>query len=154
MRWSRRSARSPPAPLRETINLSPTVRAYGPPTPVWAAHNIQLVAICVDRRLDDLAIDPDHLPGHHRRYTKVSELDASVLVREDVGAFDVSVDDTLRVQVDEPLEDLLANVSFDPEYAESACLRDVHCDQVFRDLAILLEDLLQRAVLAVSAGAK
>lgn len=41
-----------------------------------------------------------------RRDTEVGELDAAVLIRQDVGSLDVAVDDSLLVQVNETLEDL------------------------------------------------
>lgn len=43
---------------------------------------------------------------HHGRYPEIRQLYGAVFVCEDVGAFDVSVNDTLRVQVDQALQHL------------------------------------------------
>lgn len=45
------------------------------------------------------------------RDSKVSQLDAPVLVGEDIGALDVTVDDTLIVQINQALQDLRNSVS-------------------------------------------
>lgn len=66
------------------------------------------------------------------RDTKVSKLHAPVFVREDVRALDVTVDDTLIVEVHEPFEDL----------------RDIYCNECFRELAEFLANVVQGAVLA------
>ena len=89
-------------------------------TPIWAPNDLVL---------------PN--PGSCRITgdAKVSQLDTTILVREDVGALDVAVYDTLVMEVHEPFEDL----------------RDVHPDKRLRELAKLLADVVERAVLAKSA---
>ena len=67
---------------------------------------------------------------------KVGKLDGAVLGGEDVRALDVAVDDALVVEVYEAVEDL----------------RDVDRDEVLGELAEALADVVQRAVLAESAG--
>ena len=66
------------------------------------------------------------------RNAEIRKLDTPVLVRQDVGPLDVTVDDTLVVEVDETFEDL----------------GDVNCDQVFGKLAEALENSMERAVFA------
>lgn len=66
------------------------------------------------------------------RDTKVRQLHLSVLVREDVRALDVAVDNTLIVEIHESFEDL----------------RDIHCHEPFRELAKFLAYVVQGAVLA------
>ena len=60
-------------------------------TPVWTAYDF-VVAPCAGRR--------------GTCDTKVCQLDASVLVREDVRTFDISVDDISLMEVIQPEEDL------------------------------------------------
>lgn len=69
------------------------------------------------------------------RDTKVGELDGSIFRRQDVGALDVSVDDTLIVQILQTLQDL----------------GHVHADQVLWELAVGFADGMQRAILAIPA---
>ena len=96
------------------------------------------------RELDDLRGHPvgraDDLgllvwPGEGAcRDAKVGQLDGAILGRQDVGALDVSMDDTLIVQVLQPLQDL----------------GHVHADQVLGELAVGFADGMQRAILAIS----
>ena len=72
--------------------------------------------------------------GRRTRNTEVRELDSTVLVRKEIRTLDVAMDDTLFVQVYEPFEDL----------------RDVHGDEVLRELAKPFDDVVQRAILAES----
>ena len=65
-----------------------------------------------------------HYASRPRGHTEICQLDCAILVREDVGALDVAMDDTLVVEVEETLEDL----------------RDEHGDEVLGELAKLLED--------------
>lgn len=73
-------------------------------TPVRAPHH-RVVSHCACRRA--------------ARDAEVRELDAPVLVRQDVRALDIAMDDTLVVQVHQAFEHL----------------RDVYADQGFRELA-------------------
>jgi len=68
-------------------------------------------------------------------HTKVGKLDGSILGGQNVGALDVSVDDTLVVQVVQALKDL----------------SHVNADQVLRKLSIGLADGVKGAILAVPA---
>ena len=63
---------------------------------------------------------------------EVSELDAAILVGQNIRALDVSVDDTLVVEIDESLENL----------------RNVHSDEGLRELAKLLAYVVEGTVLA------
>ena len=63
---------------------------------------------------------------------EVSELDATILVGQNIRALDVSVDDTLVVEIDESLENL----------------RNVHSDEGLRELAKLLAYVVEGTVLA------
>ena len=89
-------------------------------TPIWATDN-RIVA--------------NSTRSGAARHTKIGELHAPILVREDVRTFDISVDHTLVMEVHEPFEDL----------------RDVHPDKRLRELAKLLADVVERAVLAKPA---
>jgi len=64
---------------------------------------------------------------------EVGELDQALLGGEDVGAFDVAVDDTLLVEVEEAVQDL----------------GHVEGNEVFGELAKVLADAVQRAILTV-----
>ena len=96
------------------------------------------------RELDDLGGHPvrgaDDLgllvgPGEGARAdAKVGQLDGAILGGQDVGAFDVAVDDALVVQVLQALQDL----------------GHVDADQVLGKLAVGFADGMQRAILAIS----
>ena len=86
-------------------------------TPIWATDD-RIVA--------------DGPRSSAARHTKIGELHAPILVREDVRTFDISVDHTLVMEVHEPFEDL----------------RDVHPDKRLRELAKLLADIMEGTVLA------
>lgn len=68
------------------------------------------------------------------RNTKVCQFNLTVLGRQNVGALDIPMDDTLIVEVKETLENLC----------------HVYTDEVFWELAKVLADRVQRAILAVS----
>lgn len=59
--------------------------------------------------------------------TKICEFDASVLVRKDVCALNIAMDDTLIVQVHETLENL----------------RNIDSNQILRKLSKLLANVMQ-----------
>ena len=88
-------------------------------TPVRTADDF-IVATCASRRG---ACD-----------SEVRQLHASVFVRQDIGTFDVAVDNTLVVQVHQTFQNL----------------RDVHGNQWFGKLAEALAYVVQRAILAKS----
>ena len=69
--------------------------------------------------------------------TKISKLDGAVFCGEDIGSFDVTVNDTLVVKILQALEDL----------------GHVHADQIFGELAVCLAYRVKRAILTVSANA-
>lgn len=75
-----------------------------PLTPIRAAHN-SIVSHSPRRRI----------AGH----TKICQFNGAILVRQNVGAFDIAMDDTLVVEVDEPVEDL-GNVDGDEGFREFA----------------------------------
>jgi hypothetical protein len=77
-----------------------------------------------------------HYASRPRSYTEICQLDCAILVGEDVGALDIAMDDTLVVEVEQTLENL----------------RDEHGDEVLRELAKLLEDRVQRSILAEPAA--
>jgi len=95
------------------------------------------------RELNDLRRHPIRCSNNARlvqtrllgSHTEVCQLDIALLGGEDVGALDVSVDDTLLVEVLETAQDL----------------GHVEGDEVFRELAEVLADAVQRSVLAVPA---
>jgi hypothetical protein len=58
--------------------------------------------------------------------TKVSQLDAAILVRKNIRSFDVSVDYTLIVQIHEPLQDL----------------RNIYGHEVLGELSKLFADIM------------
>lgn len=60
-------------------------------------------------------------------YTEVGKFNGSILVREDVGALDISMDDTLVVEIDQSLE----------------YLRYIDCDKVFWEFTESFEDSVQ-----------
>ena len=64
--------------------------------------------------------------GCAARHAKVRKLDASVLVCQDISTFDVSVNHTLVVEVYQAFENL----------------RDVDCDQRFRELSKSFTDVV------------
>lgn len=66
--------------------------------------------------------------------TKIRQLHTTILVREDICALDIAMDDTLVVQIHEPFQDL----------------RDVYTDQCFGELPELLANVVERAILAES----
>lgn len=95
------------------------------------------------RELNDLRRHPIRRSYHTRliqprllcSHTEVGQLYQPLLGCQDVGALDVAVDDTLLVQVQQAVEDL----------------GHVEGDEVFRKLAEVLADAVQRPVLAVPA---
>ena len=83
-------------------------------------------------------IIPDRARSSTTCNAKVSELDATILVGQNVRALDVSVDDTLVVEIDESLENL----------------RNVHSDEGLRELAKLLAYIVEGPVLTEPALGK
>src|SRR4051794_20294770 len=73
--------------------------------PVWGPHDLGLL------------VWPSKRAG---RDAKVSKLDGAVLGRQDVGTLDISVNNTLIVEILQTLEDL----------------RHVHTDEIFRELPV------------------
>jgi hypothetical protein len=65
--------------------------------------------------------------------TEISQLDTTIFVCEDVGAFDVAVYNTLVMQINKPVQNL----------------RDVDRDETLRELAKAFADIVQRAILAI-----
>jgi hypothetical protein len=84
--------------------------------PVWGADDAGLVQA-----------------GLLRRHTKVSQLDEALLGGEDVGALDVTVYDTLLVEVEEAVKDL----------------RHVQGHEVFGELSKVFADGVQGPIFAV-----
>jgi hypothetical protein len=75
---------------------------------------------------------PDHRivrdsSSSRARDTEISQLDTTVLVRQDIRSFDISVDHTLIVQIHEPLQDL----------------RDVNGHEVLGKLSKALADIIK-----------
>ena len=85
------------------------------------------------RAADDLIV-PDGRSRSVTCYTKVRELDASILVRQDIGTLDVAMYDTLVVQIYQTFKDL----------------RNVHADQLLREFSKALADVMERSILAES----
>jgi hypothetical protein len=106
-----------------------------------AAQTPNVRGRCSSRELDDLGRHPIRRtddtrlvqPRLLRSDTKVSQFDESLLCCQDVGTLDVPVDDTLLVQVEEPMK----------------CLGHVESDEVFWELAEVLADAVQRPIFAV-----
>ena len=90
----------------------------GTRTPIWASHYRIVVRSSSGRCITCNA--------------KVCKLHSAVLGREDIRSLDVAMDDTLIMEVDESFQDL----------------RDVDRDEVLRELAESLADVVQRPVLA------
>lgn len=90
--------------------------------PVRGANNLSFLILASSERA--------------RGDTKVGQLDSAVLCGEDVGALDVTMDDTLVVQILEALKNL----------------RHVDAHQVLGKLAVRLAYRVQRAVLTISGG--
>jgi hypothetical protein len=90
-------------------------------TPVWAPY--------------DRIIASGAGGGSITRDAKVGEFDSAIFGRQDVGALDITVDDTLVMEVYKTIENL----------------RYVDGDQVFWELSESLADVVQRAVLAESS---
>jgi hypothetical protein len=65
--------------------------------------------------------------------TKIGQLDTTIFVCEDVGAFDVAMYDTLIMQINKPMQNL----------------RNIDRDETLRELAKALADIVQRAILAI-----
>lgn len=85
-------------------------------TPVWTSN---YGSICSSR-------------GYTTCNTEICEFHSSILVGQDVRTLNISVDDTLVMEVDQPLQNL----------------RNVDCDKVFRELAKFLDDSLKGAIFA------
>lgn len=69
------------------------------------------------------------------RNAEIGQLDGAILGRQDIGSFDVSMDNTLVVQILQTLKDL----------------GHVHTNQVLGKLAISFANGMQRAIFTVSA---
>lgn len=90
-------------------------------TPVWTAHHLVIT----------------HRNGRRiPRNSKVCQLHAAVLIREDIRPFDVAMDDTLVVEIHKTLQNL----------------RDIHPNECLRELAESLANIMKRAILAESTG--